>query len=278
MTPLPDEVSPAVRDDDPLVGALRRAGCVFAEDEAALLREHASNAIELDALGARRVSGEPLEHIVGWVQFGDLRLSVGPGVFVPRKRSLLLAEQAVGVVAGFADPVVLEAFCGVAPIASTIAAAFPRVRLHAADVDETALEHARRNLPVHAHVHRGAGLDAVCADLRGRVDVIAAVPQYVPDDAFGLLAPEARDHEPRRALTGGADGLDQVADLIGDAREWLSASGVLLVEMNGAQFEALTARGRVPGDLHADPIPGGDGQTVVARLRHRVGSPRHAQA
>ncbi|MCD6639747.1 MAG: hypothetical protein LT071_07530, partial [Nocardioides sp.] len=76
-----------------VVERLRAAGCVYAEDEARVLAEAAGTA-DLERLVQRRVAGEPLETVVGWVQFGPLRLSVGPGTFVPRQRSLLLAALA----------------------------------------------------------------------------------------------------------------------------------------------------------------------------------------
>ncbi|MBA5848252.1 N5-glutamine methyltransferase family protein [Gordonia amicalis] len=267
---LPDEhVQPAGLAEDPLVDALRRAGCVFAEDEAALIRRHAL-AAELDDLLRRRIAGEPLEHLLGWVQFGGLRLSVGPGVFVPRQRSLLLAREAVTAAAQRREPVVLEAFCGVAPIASAVAATVDGAQVHAADIAADALVHARRNLPDRAQIHHGIGFDGIPASLRGRVEVIAAVPPYVPEHAFDLLAPEARDHEPRRALTGGVDGLHHIEALIADAQTWLSDDGVLLVEMNVAQFDAVAVRDGHSSAFALDAVPGDDGQTVVARLRRRV--------
>ncbi|TSD97177.1 SAM-dependent methyltransferase [Gordonia rubripertincta] len=269
MTPQsPDaHVQPAGLLGDPLADALRRAGCVFAEDEAELLRRHAAGPDELADLCARRIAGEPLEHLLGWVQFGNLRLSVGFGVFVPRQRSLLLAQEAVDAATGRPGAVVLEAFCGVAPIASAVAATVDGVQVHAADIAADALVHARRNLPVDAQIHHGIGFDAVPESLRGRVDVIAAVPPYVPDHAFGLLAPEARDHEPRRALTGGADGLDHVDALITGAQTWLSGDGVLLIEMNVGQFDAVAARDEQVRAFDLDAVAGDDGQTVVARFR-----------
>ncbi|QMU23417.1 methyltransferase [Gordonia rubripertincta] len=260
-------MQPAGLLEDPLAGALRRAGCVFAEDEAELLRRHATGPDELDDLCARRIAGEPLEHLLGWVQFGDLRLSVGSGVFVPRQRSLLLAREAVEAAKRRREAVVLEAFCGVAPIAAAVAAAVDDAQVHAADVAADALVHARRNLPVDAQIHHGIGFDALPEPLRGRVDVIAAVPPYVPDHAFGLLAPEARDHEPRRALTGGVHGLDHVDTLIAGAQTWLSGDGVLLIEMNVGQFDEVAARDEHRGALGLDAVAGDDGQTVVARLR-----------
>ncbi|MFT4395922.1 SAM-dependent methyltransferase [Gordonia lacunae] len=251
--------------DDPVVGLLRRAGCVFAEEEAALLRDQATGATELDELCARRAAGEPLEHLLGWVRFGDLRLRVGPGVFVPRQRSLLLARTAVAAARRRRSPLVLEAFCGVAPIAATVAAAVPDVGLRVVDTDDTALGFARRNLPHGTGIHLGAGLDPLPDDLRGRLDVIAAVPPYVPDEALGLLAPEARDHEPHRALLGGPDGLDHITALISGAREWLVVGGELLIEMNAAQAEQVVRGGGAPAG--SDIILGDDGQTAVACFR-----------
>jgi len=265
-SPRPPHAGPP---EDPLVGAFRRAGCVYAEEEVGILREHARTADELDDLSMRRMAGQPLEHLVGWVQFGDLRLSVGPGVFVPRQRSLLLARAAVDAAGGFGEPVVLEAFCGVAPIASSVAESVPAAVLHVCDVDSAALAHARRNLPPNSGIHLGSLLEPVPAALRGHLDVIAAVPPYVPDAEIAFLAPEARDHEPRRALTGGPDGLDHIAALVADARRWLRAGGDLLMEMHTAQFDLLANRLETDVDFGVDAIEGDDGHTVVARLRRR---------
>ncbi|WP_254205659.1 methyltransferase [Nocardia alni] len=84
-------------DIDGLVATLRAAGCVFAEDEAALLLEAATSSRELDALVAQRVSGTPLEYLLGWAEFRGLRVAVAPGVFVPRQRTGFLVEQAVSL-------------------------------------------------------------------------------------------------------------------------------------------------------------------------------------
>ncbi len=85
---------------DPLVVArLRAAGCVWAEDEAAALEQSAATPVELEALVARRVAGEPLETVLGWVEFLGRRLVVATGVFVPRRRTELLARLALTQVA-----------------------------------------------------------------------------------------------------------------------------------------------------------------------------------
>ncbi|MCO7275525.1 methyltransferase [Cellulosimicrobium cellulans] len=82
---------------DDLAARLRAAGCVFAEDEAALLAARADDDAHLDALVARRVAGEPLEHVLGYVDFHGLRVAVDPGVFVPRQRTALLVDEAVAL-------------------------------------------------------------------------------------------------------------------------------------------------------------------------------------
>lgn len=195
------------------------------------------------------------------MRFGPLLLSVGPGVFVPRQRSLLLARAAVAAAKATARPVVLEAFCGVAPIAASVAAAVPAAELHVADVDPTALEFARRNAPT-AVAHLGDGFAALPSGLRGRLDLIVAVPPYVPREAAALIPRDMLDHEPERALFGGADGLEHVRALIDGAREWLSGSGRLLAELNRAQYPAAAAYARTCG-LQTRMRRGADGQTAL---------------
>ena len=87
---------------DALVARLRAAGCVYAEDEARLLTEATDDPVAREALVARRVAGEPLEHLLGWADFCGMRVVVGPGVFVPRPRSALLVERAARAATGAA--------------------------------------------------------------------------------------------------------------------------------------------------------------------------------
>ncbi|WP_059037859.1 N5-glutamine methyltransferase family protein [Gordonia desulfuricans] len=249
---------------DPLAAMLRSAGCVFAEDEATILRDAAGgDAGLLQRLCVRRIHGEPLEHVVGWVAFAGRRLSVGPGVFVPRRRSELLAAVTLGAAAQIREPTVLEDYCGVAPIAATVAAHLPAAHVHATDIDEHALVHARRNVG-DDRVYRGDGLAGVPTDLRGAITVLAAVPPYVPAGALALLPHEAAEHEPRRALLAGADGLDEVRRLIVDAHAWLAPGGHLAIEMNTTQADVIAAEA---GENHTVArFADADGQTAVLRL------------
>ena len=219
---------------------LRAAGCVFAEDEAALLVAEAATPDELDDMVERRAAGVPLEHVLGWAEFCGLRIAVEPGVFVPRRRTELLVREAVALVRPGA--VVVDLCCGSGAVGAAVAAAVGPVELHAADVEPAAVRCARRNLgPVGGHVHEG-DLDApLPPELRRRVDVLVANVPYVPTGEVALLPAEARVHEPRVALDGGEDGLDVLRRVVALAPHWLRPGGHLLTEATDAQAPQAAA-------------------------------------
>jgi len=264
---------PAAPDPDPdpaLVARLRAAGCVFAEAEAALLeaavverfavsapdlRASTSTstststrdaAAELERLVARRVAGEPLEQVLGWAEFGGIRILLEPGVFVPRRRTELLAERAsvfaAAVAASGRTPVVVDLCCGAGAIGAVIADAAGPVELVAADLDPAAVRAARRNLePRGARVVEGDLYAPLPADLRRRVDVLAVNAPYVPTDEIAMMPPEARDHEALIALDGGGDGLDVHRRVAASAAEWLAPGGRLLIETSRLQAPVTAA-------------------------------------
>jgi len=219
---------------DLVVSRLRAAGCVFAEDEARLLVDAAGTPADLAALVDRRVAGLPLEHVLGWAAFLDLRIAVDPGVFVPRRRTEFLATRAIDLASPGA--VVVDLCCGTGAVGAAIAAAVPGIRLSAADVEPAAVRCARRNLT--GPVYEGDLYAALPASLRGRVDVLVANAPYVPSDAVDLMPPEARLHEPLVALDGGPDGLAVLRRVVADAPSWLAQGGHLLFETSARQAEA----------------------------------------
>lgn len=251
------------RDDEALVARLRAAGCVWAEDEAALLTRAAGSEVELDALVSRRVAGEPLELVLGWVEFLGRRLAVAPGVFVPRRRTELLARTALARTAELDAPVIVEMCCGVAPVAAVLDGAG---EAHAADISEAALDCARRNAPA-ARLHLGDLYGALPAALAGRVDVLAANAPYVPTGRIASMPAEARDHEPRAALDGGAEGVDLHRRLAAGAPDWLAPGGVLLVETSPGQA-ALTTDAMQDAGLVTEVLVDAevDGCVAVGRL------------
>ena len=271
-----------------IVARLRAAGCVFAEDEAQLLISAARSPSHLTAMVDQRAAGLPLEHVVGWAEFCGLRIAVDPGVFVPRRRTEFLVEQAVALVrpaVGLAGgsgpsgsgpsgsgpsgsgpsgsgvrpgravshgarPVVVDLCCGSGAVGAAVAAALGRVELHAADIDPAAVACARRNVAAaDGRVYEGDLYQALPAALRGRVDVLAANVPYVPTEEVGLLPQEARAHEPRLALDGGADGLDVLRQVVAAAPKWLAPGGHLLTETSQGQapeaVEAMAGSGLI---------------------------------
>ncbi len=219
---------------------------------------------ELDAMVGRRVTGLPLEQVLGWAEFCGLRITVAPGVFVPRRRTEFLVRQA----AALARPgdVIVDLCCGAGAIGAAVAAVVDRAEVHAADIDPAAVRCARQNLPgPRDYVYQGDLYEPLPAGLRGRVAVLAANVPYVPTGEIGFLPPEARAHEPRAALDGGADGLDVLHRVAAGAPEWLAPGGHLLIETTERQASSaqavfmtsgLTARVARSEDLEATVVIG----------------------
>jgi len=225
-------VSPCARSV--VISRLRAAGCVFAEDEAQLLLSAGRTPADLADMLELRVGGLPLEHVLGWAEFCGLRIAVDPGVFVPRRRTELLVRQAAALARQGA--VVVDMCCGSGAVGAALVAALDRVELYAVDLDPAAVRCARRNVAAAGgQVYEGDLFEPLPAALRGRVDVLVANAPYVPTDAIALMPAEARLHEPRVALDGGAEGLDVQRRVAAEAPLWLAPDGHLLVETSERQ-------------------------------------------
>jgi release factor glutamine methyltransferase len=237
--------------EPPIVARLRAAGCVFAEDEARLLMATARSPEELDAMVERRAAGLPLEQVLGWAEFFGLRIAVDPGVFVPRRRTEFLVQQAVLLIREDsipADPpgtlaqpgvIVVDLCCGAGAIGAALAATVDRAEVHAVDIDPAAVRCARRNVP--GHVYEGDLYQPLPGRLRGRVKILTANVPYVPSADIAFLPPEARVHEPRVALDGGPDGLEVLRRVAAGGPDWLAPGGHLLIETSERQAPLAAA-------------------------------------
>lgn len=197
------------------------------------------------SLVARRAAREPLQHLTGTAPFRHVELAVGPGVFVPRPETELLAGWAVAraqeVATAGRVPVVVDLGTGSGAIALAVATEVPRAVVHAVEVDQAAHVWAARNLA-------GAGVDLrwgdmadAFPDLDATVDVVVSNPPYIPLEAYESVAPEAREHDPAAALWSGDDGLDAIRVVEAVAARLLRPGGVVGVEHADAQGASAPA-------------------------------------
>jgi release factor glutamine methyltransferase len=221
-----------------------------------LLISAARTPADLTTMVDRRAAGLPLEHVLGWAEFCGLRISVDPGVFVPRRRTEFLVRQAAALARSRA--VVVDLCCGSGAVGAALVAALDRVELYAVDIDPAAVRCARRNIAAGGQVYEGDHYQPLPATLRGHVDLLVANAPYVPTEAIGLMPPEARIHEPRVALDGGADGLDVQRRVTAAAPLWLAPGGYLLVETSERQapqtIETFARNGLIPRVVSFDEL------------------------
>jgi release factor glutamine methyltransferase len=201
----------------------------------------ADQATTYDELVARRSAREPLQHLLGTAAFRYVELAVGPGVFVPRPETELLAGWAIEEARKLEAPVVVDLCTGSGAIAKAVADEVPNARVHAVELDETAYDWASRNLEGTGVDLRHGDLATAFDDLVGCVDVVVCNPPYIPLDAWESVAREARDHDPHLALFSGADGLDVMRVLERRAALLLRPGGVVGAEHAEVQVDAAPA-------------------------------------
>ena len=195
---------------------------------------------------ARRANREPLQHITGRAYFRYLELDVGPGVFVPRPETEVLAGWAIDRLRAMdvANPVAVDLGTGSAAIALSIAQEVPRATVHAVEADPLARSWAERNITRYVDsytagrvlLHAGdfvAGKLEELKDLAGSVDLVISNPPYIP--VGSVVAPEAAEHDPPAALWSGTDGLDAIRAVERVARWLLRPSGLVAVEHSDLQ-------------------------------------------
>jgi release factor glutamine methyltransferase len=192
-------------------------------------------------LVARRADREPLQYLTGVAPFRHLLLSVGPGVFIPRPETELLADAALTALAAIEGPVVVDLCSGSGALALAIASEAPAARVYAVELSPSAVDYLRRNAAdTSVMVVQGdVGDSAILAELDGSVDVVVSNPPYVPSGA--PVSPEVR-HDPAAAVFAGADGLALMPTIAATARRLLRAGGLLVLEHDETHGSALAAQ------------------------------------
>ena len=190
----------------------------------------------------RRAAREPLQHLTGAAPFRHLELRVGPGVFVPRPETEMVAQLAIDALRATADaePIAVDLGTGSGAIALAMATEVPHARVHAAENSVDAFIWAKENFARIAPHARLAFIDLAEAfgELDGTVSVLVSNPPYVPDAAIPR-DPEVRFWDPPAALYGGADGLDVVRTLSRVGLRLLRPGGTLVIEHGEWQGEPI---------------------------------------
>lgn len=220
--------------------------------------------VQIEQVLARRLSRTPLQHLLGTAAFRYLEVEVGPGVFIPRPETELLAEAGIRALVDQpeGERIAVDLCSGSGILALSLATEAAGAVVHAVELDDEAIVWTRRNVEAHAqrltdrgsrvevhHADAGDVADGPLRDLAGRVDVLVSNPPYIPDRMIPR-EPEVRDHEPAMALYGGEDGLDVVRRIARTAAILLRPGGLLAIEHADVQGADAGESG-VPGVLAA---------------------------
>lgn len=214
---------------------LATAGFLAAEEEAGeLVARAAGDGVLLDAMMARRLTGEPLAWVTGTTSFCDLMIHVDVGVYVPRWQSEPLARRAAERLP--VNGIAIDLCTGSGAIAATLSHLRPRARVVASDIDTRAVTCALSN-GVEAYL--GDLFAPLPPGLESHVDVVVGVVPYVPTPELPLLQRDTFTFESALAYDGGRDGTDVLRRVMTGSRRFLRTGGALLLEVGGDQHEAL---------------------------------------
>jgi len=222
-----------------------------------------SFATVFEALVGRRERRQPMSLILGHREFWGLEFDVTGDVLTPRPETELIVEEALAQVrccwpdgspqwrrrpAGGPRLLLADVGTGSGCLAVALAREIGGARVVATDVSAAALEVARCNARRHGVADRVTFVRTFLLDgVSGPFDLVVSNPPYVPADLFETLPPEVREHEPRLALDGGADGLDTIRGLLAQAVTRLAPGGHLIVEFGvGQEGGVMQAAARWP--------------------------------
>jgi len=240
--------------------------------------------IAFERLLAKRLSRIPLQHITGTAPFRRIELNVGPGVFVPRPESELVAEAAIRFLRECQNPIAVDLCSGSGAIALSLALEVPGAKVIGVEVSPDSFVWLEQNvkrfeceIPVEIHQMDATDFTAsVFAKLAGKCDVVTCNPPYIP---LGMIPrdPEVRIHEPTVALYGGSDGLDVIRGIAKTAAMLLKSGGLLVVEHADVQGAEAGDAGVVNllKQVHLDEglatyVPGILGEPLFAEVTDRL--------
>lgn len=203
---------------------------------------------KIASITGRRRKREPLQYVLGSVEFFGLAITVGRGVLIPRPETELLAEEVLRRADRKKALRLLDLCTGSGCLALALAKSLPLAELTGIDISETALSYAVKNAGLNrienARFLRGDLFEPVKGE---RFDFIVSNPPYVESGEMETLEPEIKDWEPRRALDGGPDGLDCYRMILRDSSHHLKDKGMVLLELGHGQAGRVAGLARSSG-------------------------------
>lgn len=218
---------------------MRAAGIESPEAEARWIAQAAADR-DADELVRRRLAGEPLQYVLGTAAFRRLELKVGPGVFIPRPETEVVAERAMARLPS--GGTLVDLCTGSGAIALSVADERPDARVLATELSPTASQWATSNrdtLGLPVEIHQGDLFDPLPSELAGRVDLVVGNPPYVDPSERSALPRDVVDHEPAEALFAPKEGTTVIARIATQARGWLRPDGWLVLEIGETQGSAV---------------------------------------
>jgi release factor glutamine methyltransferase len=253
---------------------LEQNGIDDALSEAEMLVFHAVNMDRLDAyidnpeimsagsakvrrLLRRRIKGEPVQYIIGHIEFLDLTIRVGKGVLIPRPETELLVEEAIKAARRQTSEVrsktvkslsLLDLCTGTGCIALALAKEFPAAEVYGTDLSKEAVAYAKKNAKANNIKNVSFSQGSLFEPVKGkRFDIITANPPYIRRDEIETLQREIRDWEPVAALDGGMDGMDFYWAILSSAGGFLNIGGLIFLELGYDQAEEVHKIARAEG-------------------------------
>ncbi len=205
----------------------------------------------------RRMSGEPLQYILGEWEFYGMRLFVGRGVLIPRPDTEALVDTVLQWCKGKSALHILDLCTGSGCIALALQKYLPDAEVHAVEYSKAAFVFAEKNIAYHqlpVRLHRGDVRSTAAAAQFCDVDVIVSNPPYLTADEMNVLQTEVQ-HEPAQALDGGADGLVFYREITRLWKNVLRPDGLLAYEIGETQGQAVTAILKREGFRNVQVIP-----------------------
>lgn len=196
----------------------------------------------------RRARREPLQYILGYWDFHDIRLSVQPGTLIPRPETELLVEAVVQRLEGVPEPRIVDLGTGSGAIALALAKVLPQAKVLAVERSPEALAQARANadalgLREQVAFRSGDWLEGLSL----QADCIVSNPPYLTEDEWASAQPEVRDHEPKEALVAGDDGMADLKLIVTAAKSQLAEGGLIALEMGIDHGQAMQAHASACG-------------------------------